>query len=181
MDPENTPQTDPQPEPTPAPPTPPADNNPPVDYKALFEAEVAKHAETTKHMRHWEKIAKNSKDDNLSEALERAQNAEQELANMKAEKAHNELLAAVAAEKEVPLSVLSLMSGQTREELEACADALKSVTTEPEPKPAQNFPTIKDTGEAQNKSHLTREDIRQIKNPSERREAIRENIKLFKH
>lgn len=107
------------------------------------------------------------------EATERAEAAEKKAAEMEAEKARSALVSKAAANAGVSADVLARMVGDTEEEIAANA----AILSEAIPKAA--FPNVEDNGN-QPAATVTKDDIRNIKNPKEQLRAIRENPGLFK-
>lgn len=106
------------------------------------------------------------------EATERAEAAEKKAAEMEAEKARAALVSKAAVDAGVSADVLARMVGDTEEEIAANA----AVLAEAIPKAA--FPSVTDNGN-QSAATVTKDDIRNIKNPKEQLRAIRENPGLF--
>lgn len=101
-------------------------NTPPADYDEL-KAKAAKYDEL-------EEANKSE----LEKAEGRAKKAEEELTALKAEKARAEMVAAVAAKTGTPVEVVSMLTGETAEELEKQVERLAGTI------PA--FPTRHDDG-----------------------------------
>lgn len=128
--------------------------------KAKAYDEAAKHAEEA--------------DGKVGELEKRAEKAEAELAAIKAEHERAAAVATVAREKGVDASLLSLMRGDTAEELGAAADALLSALGK-----VPIYPTVPDGGAAGSGAGMTREQIDAIKDPGERVRAIASNLNLY--
>lgn len=106
-----------------------------------------------------------------SDAVERAERAEAELAQLRAEKARSGIVAEVAAERKVDPALLALMQGDTREEVEKAADALsKAVASAP------IYPGIPDPGNGQ--ADPGEVDFKDIKDPEKRVMARAQNHAL---
>lgn len=95
----------------------------------------AKYKDAIAHSREWEKKAKANQSaaeelekikaegrSELENAQDRAQKAEAEVASLKAEKERSEWIAAASKETGVPAAALH---GNTKEEIDECAEALK--------------------------------------------------------
>lgn len=107
----------------------------------------------------------------LEKAVERAEKAEKALEDMKAEAAIAQARAEVAREKGVDAE---LLRGETREELEAHADLIKSYI-----EGAPKYGQVKDGGEPPAPT-VTAESIKAIKDPVARVRARAEHQDLFK-
>lgn len=119
-----------------------------VDWKAEAEklkAESRKHEARAKEnfelAKKWKELedSKKTEDEKLNEELNKTK---AELAALKAEA----LIKTVASEKNIPSKALKLLTGSTREELEASADEILSIISEsaqpnkPQPNPEQGKP-----------------------------------------
>ena len=144
----------------------------------------AKYKEAIAQSRKWEKLARSDHKTNealgndldaakseTEQAVARAEAAERELANMKAERARALLVDEIAKETKVPAEILAKMSGDDREAIEANADTLKASF-------GTSYPKVKDGGES-GTPPITRDEIKAIKNPHERRKAMAENLDLY--
>lgn len=110
-----------------------------------------------------------------AEAIKRAEKAEAELARLKAERDRASTVAEVAAERGVDPSLLALMRAETREEVEAAADALaKAVGAAP------IYPGVPDPGKGAGAATGAPEDFEQIKDPAKRVMARAESFALNK-
>lgn len=153
----------------------PPDNNAGKSEETDWEA---KYKEAIAQSRKWEKMAradhKNAAAEkgNAADAIARAEAAERELANMKAEKARGEMIATIAAEKGVDASILARMTGDKREDIEANADMLSGI---PKPNSYQTTKGVQDKGEPAPTPGKSYEDIRDIKRQSDRIKAMLEN------
>jgi len=142
-----------------------------VDWEAKYKEAVAQ-------SRKWEKLAKadhkrvDDAQGNAADAVARAEAAEKELAEMKAEKARTLLVSEIATDKQVDAAVLSRMAGDDRETIEANADMLAALGK------GNSYPKVKDKGESKAPT-MSKSEILTIQNPRERRKAIAENIDLF--
>lgn len=158
------------------------ENTPPADDGAGNDGDgvdyEAKYRELLKEKRSWEKKSRaNHKAaataaSDANDAIARAEAAEKELADLKAEKARNGLIAEIAKDKGVDASILARMIGDDREAIEANADVLAGIPQ------GNSYPKVSDKGESKTPP-TTKEEILAIKNPSERRKAIAQNIQLF--
>lgn len=153
--------------------TPPADDGNATDWEAKYKEILAEKRSWEKKSRANHKAA-TAANDTASDAIARAEAAEKELADLKAEKARNGLIAEIAKDKGVDASLLSRMIGDDRESIEANADALAAI---PKPNSYQSA-NVKDAGNTKTPP-MTKEDIFKIKNPAERRKAIAANLALF--
>lgn len=106
----------------------------------------------------------------LERATERAAKAEEELSRLQKVQEHQKLVAKVASATGVPAG---LISGATEEEMTACAEAIAVYAKE------THLKTPEDKGGAAKPQTLTKEQILAIKNPKERRDAIKANVNLF--
>ena len=144
----------------------------------------AKYKEAVAQSRKWEKLARADHKTNetlgndldaaktaTEEAVARAEAAERELAEMKAERARAQLVDEIAKETKVPAEILSKMSGDDREAIEANADTLKASL-------GNSYPKVTDKPAGANPP-ITKEEIRAITNPHERRKAMAENLDLY--
>lgn len=111
-------------------------------------------------------------DGKLAELVEKAEQAEAELAALRSERERSKAVAEVAKSSGLPVGVLELMRGDTVEELEAAAEAVKAAGSLP------IYPTVPDGG-APGAAVVTREQIDAIKDPGERISARARNLKLY--
>lgn len=111
----------------------------------------------------------------LQRAIEKAEKASAELEAMKAEKKRADLIKATAKSIGVDEDLLSMMSGNTEDEIESNAQVLKA-KLDAIPK----YPNVHDGGEGGKPARPTKEDILKIKNKNERFKAIKQNADLFK-
>lgn len=162
---ENTPAEPTEPtEPTPAEPTPPQGDE--TDWKA--------------EARKWEARAKKQpKDDpDVKAELERISGelaeVKAEAERLKAEKARNAAVNDAAKENEVDVELLSLMSGDTPEQIAENAKLLKAKIAG-----IPAYPNVDDNG-AGSAPSITKEQIMKIKNPAERVEQIAKHSALFR-
>ena len=109
-----------------------------------------------------------------AEAVERAEKAERELAQLKAQAERAKTVAEVAAAKSVDPALLALMRGDTREEVEAAADALARAVGG-----APIYPGVPDPGKGA-AAKAAPEDFGQIKDPEKRVMARAESYALDK-
>lgn len=128
--------------------------------KAKAYDEAAKHAEEA--------------DGKLAELAEKAEKAESELAAMKAEREREQTVADVAKKANVPADILTLMRGETADELKDAADALSAYI-----KSLSLYPEVPDGGARQAPS-VTKESISAIKDRAARVRARAENANLYK-
>lgn len=128
--------------------------------KAKAYDEAAKHAEEA--------------DGKLAELAEKAEKAESELAAMKAEREREQTVADVAKKANVPADIMTLMRGETADELQAAADALSGYV-----KSLSLYPEVTDGGARQAPS-VTKESISAIKDRAARVRARAENANLYK-
>lgn len=112
-------------------------------------------------------------DGKLAELAEKAEQAEAELAALRSERERSKAVAEVAKSSGLPVGVLELMRGDTREELEAAAGAVKAAVGS-----LPIYPTVPDGG-APGAAVVTREQIDAIKDPGERISARARNLKLY--
>lgn len=113
-------------------------------------------------------------DGKLGDLAEKAEKAEAELAALKAERERERTVADVAKGANVPAELLSLMRGDTAEELQAAADALSGYV-----KSLSLYPEVPDGGARQAPS-VTKESISAIKDRAARVRARAENANLYK-
>ena len=148
---------------------------PEKDWKAEYERLL-------KHSRSWEDKAKRLKEkadrldeleaasktdaEKLSDAQKRAEAAEAELAKYKADAERAGIVAEVAEAEGVDASLLSMMRGDTREEVESAAAQLKRELSK-----VPLYPSVSDRGATGQKGGMTLEEIRAIKDPKKRLEA----------
>lgn len=126
------------------------------DWKAEYE-------KLLEQSRKWEARSKSN-----------AEKAEAELAALKAERERERTVADVAKGANVPAELLSLMRGDTAEELQAAADALSGYV-----KSLSLYPEVTDGGARQAPS-VTKESISAIKDRAARVRARAENANLYK-
>ena len=103
-----------------------------------------------------------------------AEKAEAELAALKAEREREQTVADVAKKANVPADILTLMRGDTAEELQAAADALSGYV-----KSLSLYPEVPDGG-ARQAQPVTKESISAIKDRAARVRARAENANLYK-
>lgn len=151
--------------------TPPADGGDTTNWEAKYKEILAEKRSWEKKSRANHKAA-TAANDTASDAIARAEAAEKELADLKAEKARNGLIAEIAKDKGVDASLLARMIGDDREAIEANADALAAI---PKPNSYQNTASVKDKGEPAHTPGKTYDDIRDIKRQSDRIHAMLEN------
>ena len=148
---------------------------PEKDWKAEYE-------KLLKHSRSWEDKAKRLKEkadrldeleastktdaEKLADAQSRAEAAEAELAKYKADAERAGIIAEVAEAEGVDASLLSMMRGDTRDEVEAAARQLKAELSK-----VPLYPPVTDKGAAGQKGGMTLDEIRAIKDPKKRLEA----------
>lgn len=113
-------------------------------------------------------------DGKLGDLAEKAEKAEAELAALKAEREREQTVADVAKKANVPADILTLMRGDTAEELQAAADALSGYV-----KSLSLYPEVPDGGARQAPS-VTKESISAIKDRAARVRARAENANLYK-
>lgn len=148
-----------------------------TDYKALCEQLRADNEKLKAESRKWEKRSKENLDTAKQAESAAKKSVEEEVAGLKAklkqmedEQAHARLVASVAKAKNVPAE---LLRGKDEDELNAFADQLAEFAKRSVPS------TPADKGGAAQPKPLTKAQIAAIKDPKERRKAIRENITLF--
>ena len=107
-------------------------------------------------------------------ALETAEKANAELQAMKAAKKRADLIKATAKSHAVDEELLSLMAGDSVDEIEANAKTLKA-KIDAIPK----YPNVKDGGGQNTNNRLSKEDILKIKNPREQLRAAAQNLDAF--
>lgn len=163
------------------------DSTPDVPTVESLQAELAKvRAESRK----WEKRAKENKDaalriaeiegaqqasqSDVEEAKAQAQAAIAELEAMKEAKRREDSIRAVAKAVGVDADLLSMMAGDSDEEIQANAAVLQEKLAN-----LRKYPDVNDAGGVDAPT-VTKESIASIKNPNERFEAIKQNVSLFK-
>ena len=148
---------------------------PEKDWKAEYE-------KLLKHSRSWEDEPKRLKEkadrldeleastktdaEKLADAQSRAEAAEAELAKYKADAERAAVVADVAEAEGVDASLLSMMRGDTREEVEAAARQLKAGISK-----VPLYPPVPDKGATGHMGGMTLDEIRAIKDPKRRLEA----------
>lgn len=111
----------------------------------------------------------------LQKALERAEKAEAAVNAYQAEAARNKAVQAVAAATGVDAGILGLMRGDSQEEIQANADALKAKMQAVNP-----YPATHDNGSSgASGTRLTKAEILGITDERKRLEAIKQNIDLW--
>lgn len=113
-------------------------------------------------------------DGKLGDLADRAEKAEAELAAMRAERERAATVADVAKGANVPAELLSLMRGDTAEELQAAADALSGYV-----RSLSLYPEVPDGG-AKRAPAVTKESISGIEDRAERMRARAENANLYR-
>lgn len=136
------------------------ENKDAADELAALKAEKAKKDEAEKS--------------DLQKALETAEKANAELQAMKAAKKRADLIKAAAKSHAVDEELLSLMAGDSADEIEANAKTLKA-KIDAIPK----YPNVKDGGGQNTNNRLSKEDILKIKNPREQLRAAAQNLDAF--
>lgn len=137
--------------------------------------------------RKWEKRAKDNKaaadeletmraerDTEYAKAVEKAEAATAELEVLRAEKARAESVKAAAKEFGVDEDLLSMMAGDSNDQIRINAEILK-LKLDAIPK----YPSIEDHG-GNTAPAITKDQILSIENPNERYEAIKQNAQLFR-
>ena len=110
----------------------------------------------------------------LQKATEKADKAIAELEAMKAEKKRTEMLKAAAKSYEVDEELLSMMTGDTKDEIEANAKTLKAkIDTLP------RYPNVKDGGGQGISNRPSKKEIMEIKNPREQLRVAAQNLDAF--
>lgn len=167
--------TDPTIDPTPAP---NGADPAPVDWEAKYNEAQAQLESAIKHSRDWENKSKanyakaqaydelkkqnDASVEQVEAANKRIAELEAELGGIKAKQEHAALVASVAAAKGVDATLLSMVKGDTQEELEAAADALSAHMAS-----IPVYPAVNDGG-ASKAPVSAIETIEEIKNPFER-------------
>lgn len=152
-----------------------------------LQAELAK---VKAESRKWEKRAKENKDaavriaeiedaqqvsqSDIAKAKAQAEAAIAELEAMKEAKRREDSIRTVAKAVGVDADLLSMMAGESEEEIKANAEVLQEKLAS-----LRKYPDVNDSG-AVDAPRVTKESIAQIKNPNERFEAIKQNVSLFK-
>lgn len=152
-----------------------------------LQAELAK---AKAESRKWEKRAKENKDaairiaeledehktsqTDVEEAKAKAEAAIAELEAMKEAKRREDTIKAVAQAVGVDADLLSLMSGNSDEDIQANAAVLHQKLAN-----LRKYPDVNDSGGV-DAPVVTKESIASIKNPNERFEAIKQNVDLFR-
>lgn len=152
-----------------------------------LQAELAK---AKAESRKWEKRAKENKDaavriaeiegaqqasqSDVEEAKAQAQAALAELEAMKEAKRREDSIRAVAKAVGVDADLLSMMTGDSDDEIQANAAILQEKFAS-----LRKYPEVNDTG-TRDVPVVTKESIQAIKNPNERFEAIKQNVSLFR-
>lgn len=113
-----------------------------------------------------------AKDATIQEMGAQLADIEERVRGFEAQAARSDLLARVSAETGVPEAQLSLLKGESAEELTAAAEAFKASM------PAL-YPSVDETGEA-GTPPLSKEDIKAIRNKEERIAAMGRNKELFR-
>ncbi len=130
--------------------------------------------------RKWEKRAKENKDsqpllEQTKEELEKIkadyEQAQSRLTEFEKSKERNDLIKRIANETGLPTSIISTMRGDTEEELLESAKVVQNSF-----KSIPLYPTSKNDGSQVKPVKLSKDEIFAIKNPSERRKAIAENL-----
>ena len=140
--------------------------------------------------RKWEKRAKDNKaaadeletmraerdtsQTEYAKAVEKAEAATAELEVLRAEKARAESVKAAAKEFGVDEDLLSMMAGDSDDQIRSNAEILK-LKLDAIPK----YPSIEDHG-GNTAPAITKDQILSIENPNERYEAIKQNAQLFR-
>lgn len=148
-----------------------------------LQAELAK---AKAESRKWEERAKKNKDaasrvadlegevNEYEQFKAEADATKAELEILKEEKRRFEAVRTIAKEKEVDEELLSMMAGNTEEEITANADALlEKLGSIPK------YPNVLDNG-GSTTPVVSKESILAIKNKNERFEAIKQNAQLFR-
>lgn len=110
----------------------------------------------------------------LEKAIAKAEKASSELAEMKAAQQRADLVKKTARDYKVDEDLLTLMVGNTEDEIEANAKALKA-KFDALPK----YPNVNDKGESSGSSKLTKKEILAIKNPKEQLRVAAQNLDAF--
>lgn len=168
----------------------PGSDDPERDWKAEYEKAMAERDKLVAQSRKWEERAKANKAkadkadqmeeasktdaEKLSDAVKRAEKAESKLREYEAKAERDGIVREVAEAKGVDRELLSRMSGDDRESVEANADWLKA-KLESIPK----YPTVDDNGGKT--PPVTIEQIEAIKDPAQRIKARAQHINLYKH
>lgn len=130
------------------------------------------HEETSEQSDHWKKKAKTwEKRAKANQA--KAVDAEAALERERAARMRSEAIFEIAEREGISPRLLSRMNGETEEEIEENARMLKSSLSA-----TQSYPSVRDSGYS-GKDALTKEEILNTKNRSERLELIRQNPDLF--
>lgn len=150
----------------------------PVDWEAKYNEAQAQLESAIKHSRDWENKSKanyakaqaydelekqnKASAEQVEAANKRIAELETELGGIKAKQEHAALVASVAAAKGVDAALLSMVKGDTQEELEAAADALSAHMAS-----IPVYPAVNDGGAGKAPVSAI-ETIEEIKNPIER-------------
>lgn len=149
-----------------------------VDETAEEIEETEEHDDVSnwkKESRKWERLTKKETSEK-EKALARAEAAEKELEALKAKDARNSLISTIATEKGIDSSILSRMAGESEEDIRQNAAFIADYMT----KQLKTYQKIPDSGEPGGRvGRITPEDIKGIKNPSERVRTIAQNLDLY--
>lgn len=144
-----------------------------LEQSRKWEARSKSNAEKAKAYDDAAKAAADA-DGKLGDLTDRAEKAEAELAAMRAERERAATVADIAKGANVPAELLSLMRGDTAEELQAAADALSGYV-----RSLSLYPEVPDGG-AKHAPAVTKESISEIKDRAERMRARAENANLYR-
>ena len=136
------------------------ENKDAADKLVAIEAEQAKKEEAEKS--------------DLQKAIEKADKANAELEAMKAEKKRADLIKATAKSYEVDEELLSMMAGDSKDEIETNAKTLKSKIGS-----LPKYPNVNDRGGQGESSRPTKKEILEIKNPKEQLRVAAQNLDAF--
>ena len=165
-------------------------DDPERDWKAEYEKAMAERDKLVAQSRKWEERAKANKAkadkadqmeeasktdaEKLSDAVKRAEKAESKLREYEAKAERDGIVHEVAEAKGVDRELLSRMSGDDRESVEANADWLKAKLAS-----IPKYPTVDDNGGKT--PPVTIERIEAIKDPAQRLKARAQHSHLYKH
>lgn len=148
-----------------------------TDWKAearKWEARARENKAAAERLAELEKQDEAAKSD-LEKATQKAEKALKELADMKAAQQRAEWVKAAAKSHGVDEELLSMMTGDGEDEINANAKTLKAKMDK-----IPKYPDVQDKGSSSNSaSGMTKKEILAIKNPREQLKAAAQNIHAF--
>lgn len=157
----------------------PQDNNQGTDWKAearKWERRAKENKAAADKLEKEQQERDEARKTELQKATEKADKAMKKLEAMEAEQKRNELIKRVSSEKDVDAELLAMMSGDTEEEIEANAEALKAKMGK-----IPKYPNVNDNGGSDSGANqLTKEEILATKDKNKRFQLIKENADLFR-